>query len=69
MGTSSTTARNYTVGTLIIDAYESSEKKMIWRATGEVTVKDKPEKQIKQVEKILAKIGKKWQKILADQGK
>jgi hypothetical protein len=69
MGTSSTTARNYTVGTLIIDAYEASEKKMIWRATGEVTVKDKPEKQIKQVEKILTKIGKKWQKILADQGK
>lgn len=69
MGNSSTTARNYTVGTLIIDAYESSEKKMIWRATGEVTVKDKPEKQIQQVEKILTKIGKKWQKILADKGK
>ena len=69
MGSSTTQARNYTVGTLIIDAYESSEKKMIWRATGEVTVKDKPEKQIQQVEKILTKIGKKWQKILADQGK
>ena len=69
MGTSSTTARNYTVGTLIIDAYESTEKKMIWRATGEVTVKDKPEKQIQQVEKILTKIGKKWSKILADKGK
>jgi hypothetical protein len=69
MGSSQTTARNYTVGTLIIDAYDSTDKKMIWRATGEVTVKDKPEKQIKQVEKILDKIGKKWAKILADEGK
>jgi len=69
MGTSSTTARNYTVGTLIIDAYDGTDKKMIWRATGEITVKDKPEKQIQQVEKILNKIGKKWAKILAGQGK
>jgi len=69
MTSSSTTARNYTVGTLIIDAYEADEKKMIWRATGEVTVKDKPEKQIQQIEKILTKIGKKWAKILAGKGK
>ena len=69
MGTSSTTARNYTVGTLIIDAYEGNEKKMVWRATGQVTVKDKPENQIKQVEKIFNKIGKKWGKIMAGKGK
>ena len=69
MGTSTTQARNYTVGTLIIDAYDSTDKKMIWRATGQVTVKDKPEKQVQQVEKILTKIGKKWAKILADKGK
>ena len=69
MASSTTTARNYTEGTLIIDAYDGVEKKMIWRATGTVTVKDQPEKQIKQVEKILTKIGKKWQKILAGEGK
>ena len=69
MGTSTTQAINYTDGTLIIDAYDSSEKKMIWRGTGTVTVKAKPEKQIKQVENILEKIGKKWEKILAGQGK
>jgi hypothetical protein len=69
MSTSQTTATNYTVGTLIIDAYDGQDKKMIWRATGEVTVKEAPEKQIQQVEKILNKIGKKWQKILAGQGK
>jgi len=69
MGSSTTTATNYTVGTLIIDAYEATDKKMIWRATGEVTVKESPEKQIKQVEKILDKIGKKWDKIMAGKGK
>ena len=69
MGTSTTQQYNYTDGTLIIDAYDASEKKMIWRATGTVTVKAKPEKQIKQVENILEKIGKRWDKILAGQGK
>lgn len=69
MNSSQTTARDYTEGTLLIDAYDASDKKMIWRATGTVTVKDNPEKQVKQVEKILTKIGKKWNKILAGKGK
>jgi hypothetical protein len=69
MGSSTTQQHNYTDGTLIIDAYDGGEKKMIWRGTGTVTVKSKPEKQIKQVENILTKIGKRWEKILAGQGK
>jgi hypothetical protein len=69
MGSSTTTQYNYTEGTLIIDAYDPVEKKMVWRGTGTVTVKQKPEKQIKQIEKILAKIGDRWDKIHAGQGK
>jgi hypothetical protein len=69
MGTSTTTATTYEVGTLIIDAYDSTDKKMVWRGTGTVNVKNKPEKQIKQVENILNKLGKKWDKILAGEGK
>ena len=69
MGTSTTTATTYTEGTLIIDAYDPTDKKMVWRGTGTVTVKQKPEKQIKQVDNILAKLGKKWDKIHAGQGK
>ncbi len=69
MGSSSTQQINYTDGTLLIDAYDSTDKKMIWRGTGTVTVKAKPEKQIKQVENILTKIGAKWDKILHGQGK
>ena len=69
MGTSTTTAQNYTDGTLIIDAYDAKEKKMIWRGTGTVTVKATPEKQIKLVEKILTKLGNKWYKIIDGKGK
>jgi hypothetical protein len=69
MASSTTTAHNYLEGTLIIDLYDSTEKKMIWRGTGTVTVKDKPEKQAQQVESILEKMGKKWQKIIAGKGK
>ena len=69
MGTSTTTASTYEEGTLIIDAYDPTEKKLVWRATGTVTIKSKPEKQMKQVDNILQKIGKKWDKILAGKGK
>ncbi|MEJ2370890.1 MAG: DUF4136 domain-containing protein, partial [Gemmatimonadales bacterium] len=68
-GSSTTQEYSYEEGTLIIDAYDSQEKKMVWRGSGTVTVKDKPEKQVKQVEKILAKLGSRWDKILAGKGK
>jgi hypothetical protein len=54
---------------LIIDAYEAAEKKLVWRGTGTVTVKADPEKRARQVDKILIKLGDKWDKILAKQGK
>ena len=69
MGTSTTTEYTYEEATLVIDAYDSKEKKMVWRGSGTVTVKDKPENQVKQVEKILEKLGKRWDKILAGKGK
>ena len=69
MGSSQTTAHNYVDGTLIVDGYEPGDKKMVWRGTGTVTVKSKPENQIKQVNNILAKLGKRWDKILAGKGK
>lgn len=69
MGSSTTHEYNYTEGTLIIDAYDAKEKKMVWRGSGTVTVKAKPEKQIRQVENILRKLGKRWDKILAGQGR
>jgi len=68
MGMSTTYATNYTEGTLIFDAYEPSEKKLVWRGTGTVTVKAKPEKVTEQINKIVTKLGEKWQKIHAGMG-
>jgi hypothetical protein len=69
MGSSTTTASTYTEGTLIIDAYEPGDKEMVWRGMGTVTVKSKPEKQTKQIDKILTKLGNRWDKILKNEGK
>jgi hypothetical protein len=69
MASSTTYETKYTEGTLIIDGYDPTDKKLVWRGTGTVTIKDKPEKQIKQVDKILTKIGAKWDKILEGKGK
>ena len=68
-GSSTTTSQTFTDGTLILDAYEPSEKKMVWRGTGTVTLKEKPEKQANQIDKILTKMGNKWDKILKNKGK
>jgi len=69
MATSTTTTSTYTEGTLILDAYEPTEKKMVWRGRGTVTLKSKPENISKQIDKIMAKMGAKWDKILKNQGK
>jgi len=69
MASTTTYETKYTDGTLILDGYDPTDKKLVWRGTGTVTIKDKPEKQIKQVDKILTKIGAKWDKILEGKGK
>ncbi len=69
VGTSMTTPSTYVEGTLIVDAYEPQAKKLVWHATGTVTVKDDPQKRAKQVEKILDKMGERWEKILKKKGK
>lgn len=69
MTSTTTYASTYTEGTLIIDAYDAKEKKLVWRGAGTVTVKDNPEKRMQQVDNILDKLGKKWTKIHAGQGK
>jgi hypothetical protein len=69
MTSTTTYASTYTEGTLIFDAYDGKEKKLVWRGAGTVTVKDNPEKRGKQLDNILDKLGKKWAKIHAGQGK
>jgi len=69
MGSSTTHVSTYTEGTLVIDAFDSQEEKLVWRGSGTVTVKSKPEKQIQQINKVLKKLGSRWDKILAGMGK
>lgn len=69
MGTSTTRAHTSTEGTLVLDAYDPVEKKLVWRGMGTVTLKGKPENQIKQIDKVLKKLGSRWEKILAGKGK
>jgi len=54
---------------LVVDAYDAKEKKIIWRGEGWVSIESKPNKQTKQIEKILKKLGKKWDIILAGKEK
>jgi hypothetical protein len=44
MGMSSTTVRTYTVGTLIVDMFDSKTKQAVWRGTASDTVPSSPEK-------------------------
>jgi len=69
MGTTTTRATTYTDGTVILDAYEAGDKQLVWRGTGTVTLKAKPEKIDKQIDNIFSKMATKWQKILKNQGR
>lgn len=60
MGTSTTTSHTYERGTLIIDIWDAKTNKAIFRGTAEAVVKGKPEKEAKQIENAVEKIGKKF---------
>jgi hypothetical protein len=44
MGTSTTRVNTYMVGTLVLDMFDTSTKKAVWRGTGSGTVPDSPQK-------------------------
>ncbi len=58
MGNSTTTysTYDYTVGTLVIDVFDKSAKKLIWESAGSGTIDDKPETRDDSVPKAVAKI-------------
>ena len=61
MGSSTTTAHTYEVGTLIIDIWDAKTNNAVFRGSAEGVVKANPEKAAKQIEKAVAKIGKKFE--------
>ena len=58
MGTATTTASEYTIGTLVVDIFDAKSKQLLWRGTAEDELNDKPEKRQKQIQKGTEKLFK-----------
>lgn len=56
MGMSTTTVRNFTEGTLIIDMFDSKTKQAIWRGTASGTVPSSPDQATAQIQAGVAKM-------------
>ena len=56
MGSSTTRVNTYVVGTLVLDMFDASTKRAIWRGTASGTVSDSPEKNQAAVEAALDKM-------------
>jgi hypothetical protein len=58
MGSATTTTSDYTVGTLVVDIFDGKSKQLMWRGTAQDELSDKPEKNIKKLEKASDKMFK-----------
>jgi len=62
-GSSHTTVYTYTRGTLIIDAWNAATEQLVWRGSANDIVPENPQKLDRKLERSVAKIAKKWQKM------
>lgn len=60
MSTSTSRVRTYTEGTLVVDIYKAKEKELVWRGTVSGTVSENPQKNVKKINKGLAKLFEKY---------
>ena len=58
MGTATTTTSEYLVGTLVTDIFDAKSKSLVFRGTATDEISDKPEKNVKKLEKITDKMFK-----------
>jgi len=58
MGTATTTTSEYLVGTLVVDIFDAKSKSLMFRGTASDEISDKPEKNIKKVQKVADKMFK-----------
>ena len=58
MGTATTTESEYTVGTLVVDIFDATGKNLMWRGIAQDELSDKPEKNVKKLEKASDKMFK-----------
>jgi hypothetical protein len=64
-GATAVARNNYDKGSLVIDIWDVETEKVIWRGVAVATIKEKPEKMVKQIDKAIEKIVKKWQSMQA----
>jgi hypothetical protein len=55
-GEATTTVNNYKVGTLVVDLFDASDKKVIWRGSSSDTLSSKSDKNIKDLDKGVQKM-------------
>jgi len=55
-GQSTTTVENYKVGTLVVDLFDGSSKKLVWRGSASDTLSNKPDKNTKTLDKGVQKM-------------
>jgi hypothetical protein len=55
-GNATTTVNNYKVGTLVVDLFDASDKKVIWRGSSSNTLSSKSDKNIKDLDKGVQKM-------------
>ncbi|HXK12076.1 MAG TPA: DUF4136 domain-containing protein [Vicinamibacteria bacterium] len=58
MGTATTTTSEYLVGTLVVDIFDAKTKQLMFRGTASDEISDKPEKNIKKIQKAADKMFK-----------
>jgi hypothetical protein len=58
MGTATATVSEYLVGTLVMDIFDAKTKALMFRGTASDEISDKPEKNVKKVEKAASKMFK-----------
>jgi hypothetical protein len=58
MGTATTTTSEYMVGTLVVDIFDAKTKQLMFRGTASDEISDKPEKNVKKVQKAAEKMFK-----------
>jgi hypothetical protein len=58
MGSATTTVSEYLVGTLVVDIFDAKTKALMFRGTASDEISDKPEKNIKKVDKAANKMFK-----------
>lgn len=60
MGESTTTVENTPVGSLVVDVFDGSSKKLLWRGTSTETLSSKPDKNDQKLEKDVENMFKKF---------